>query len=82
MQHFDNRSEPIEQFGIALFEFVKRLCLFLEYMKDRIGGVTGINLGGERVVVKIFASLLGVLRQGSIEKRIKVGGCGGCIGRR
>ena len=73
MQHFDNRSEPIEQFGIALFEFVKPFCLLSEYIKNRIGAVTAIYLGGEWVVAEIFAGLLGVLHQGSIEKHIKVG---------
>ena len=82
MQHFDNRSEPIEQFFIALPNFVELFCLLLEYIKDRIGAVTAIDLRGEWVFVKIFASLLGVLLQGSIEKRIKVGGRGDRIGRR
>jgi hypothetical protein len=44
MQHINDRSEPLEQFGIALLEFVKRLCLLLEYVKDRLGVVTAIDL--------------------------------------
>ena len=44
MQHINDRSEPLEQFGIALPEFVKRLCLLLEYVKDRLGVVTAIDL--------------------------------------
>jgi hypothetical protein len=44
MQHTDGRSEPPEQFGIALPEFVKCLCLLLEYVKDRLGVVTAIDL--------------------------------------
>jgi len=45
IQHFDDRFEPLEQFGIALPEFVKLSGLFLEYVKDRIGAVTTIELG-------------------------------------
>ena len=44
VQHINNRSEPLEQFGIAVPEFVKRLCLLLEYVKDRLGVVTAIDL--------------------------------------
>jgi len=44
MQHINDRSEPLEQFGIALPKFVKRLCLLLEYVKDRLGVVTAIDL--------------------------------------
>jgi len=44
MQHTNDRSEPLEQFGIALPEFVKRLCFLLEYVKDRLGVVTAIDL--------------------------------------
>ena len=82
MQHFNNGSEPLEQFGIALPEFVKGLCLFLEYVKDRIGAVTAIDLVCEWVMAKIFASFLGVLHQGSIENGFEVGGCGCHIGCR
>jgi hypothetical protein len=32
MQHTDNRSEPLKQFGIPLPELVKRQCLLLEYV--------------------------------------------------
>ena len=77
MQHFNNRFEPFDQFGrIALPEFVKRLCLFFEYINDGISAVTAIDLGGEWVIAKIFAGLFSVLHQGSIENRLKVGrGC-------
>ena len=81
MQHFDYRSEPIEQLFIALPKFVKPFCLLLKYMKDRIGADTAIDLGGEWMFANISASFLGVLRHGSIEKLIKVGERGGCIGR-
>ena len=47
MQYFDNRSDPLEQFGIALPEFFKSLSLFLEHIEDRIGTVAAIDLGGE-----------------------------------
>jgi hypothetical protein len=82
MQHVDDGSKPPKQFGIAIFEFFKRPGLFLEYMKDRIGTVTAIELGGEWVVAEIFPSLLSVLLQGSIEKSLEGGGREGCIGRR
>ena len=65
MQHFNNRFEPLKQFGIAVPEFVKGLCLFLEYIKDRFGAIAAIDLVGEWVSVKIFAGFLGVLHQGS-----------------
>ena len=61
MQHVDDGSEPPKQFGIAPLEFVKCPGLFLEYMKDRIGTVAAIDLGGEWVVTEIFPSLLSVL---------------------
>jgi hypothetical protein len=79
MQHIDNGSEPLEQFGIAVSEFIKRSGLFLEYMKDRIGAVATIDPVGKWVVAEIFPSLFGVVRQGSIEKRLEVGGCAVCI---
>ena len=82
MQHFNNRSEPLDQFSIALPKFVKDLCLFFEYNKDRIGAVAAIDLGGEWVIAKIFASFLGVLLQGSIENGLEVGGRGCRIGCR
>ena len=41
----DDRFEPLEQFGIALPGFVKFSDLFSEYVKDRIGAVTSIELG-------------------------------------
>ena len=73
MQHIDDRSKPLEQFGITLPEFVKHPGLFLEYIKDRIGAVTAIDLGGEWVVAEIFPTLLCVLLQGSIEKSSEIG---------
>jgi hypothetical protein len=79
MQHINDRSEPLEQLGIALPEFVKRLCLFLEYDKDRLGVVTAIDLRGERVIAEIFPSSLCVFRQGGIKDYLKVRGSGGCI---
>jgi hypothetical protein len=82
MQHFDDRSEPLQQFGIALPEFIKRPGLFLEYIKDRIGVVATIDPVSEWVVAEIFSSLLGVLGQGSIENGLEAGGRGGCIGSR
>ena len=72
MQHINDRFQPLEQFGIALPEFVKRLCLLLEYVKDRLGVVTAINLGGEGVIAEIFPGSVCVLRQGGIENRLKV----------
>ena len=45
MQYLDDRFEPLEQFGIALPEFTELSGLFLEYVNDRIGGVTSIELG-------------------------------------
>ena len=44
MQHINDRFEPPEQCGIALPEFVKHLCLLMEYVKDRVGVVTAIDL--------------------------------------
>jgi hypothetical protein len=44
MQHINDGSEPLEQSGVVLPEFVKRLCLILEYVKDRVGVVTAIDL--------------------------------------
>jgi hypothetical protein len=44
MQNRDDIIEPLEQFGIALPEFVEFYGLFLEYVKDRIGTVTTIEL--------------------------------------
>lgn len=45
MQYLDDRFEPLEQFVIALPEFVKLSGLFLEYVKDGIGAFTTIELG-------------------------------------
>ena len=45
VQYLDDRFEPLEQLGIALPEFVKPSGLLLEYVKDRIGAVTAIELG-------------------------------------
>jgi len=70
-QHNDDGSEPHEQSGIALPEFVKRLCLLLEYVKDRLGVFTAIDLGGEGMVPETYPSLFGVLRQGGIQRRLK-----------
>lgn len=81
MQHIDDRCEPFEQLGIAVFEFIKCLGLGSEYMEDRIGAVAAINPVGEIVVAEIFPSLLGVLRQGSVEEGLKVGGREGHVGR-
>ena len=77
MQNIDDGSEALEQFWITLPEFVKRLGLFLEYIKDGIGTVTAIDLGGERVLAEFCSSLFGVVFQGSIEKGLKIGGGGG-----
>jgi len=74
MQDIDNRSEPLEQSGIALPECNKPLGLFSEYLEDRIGAVAAIDPAGKCVSAEIFPSLLGVLGQGSIEK-----GRVGCI---
>ena len=81
MQHIDDRSEPLEQLSITLLEFVKRPGLFLKYIKDRIGSVTAIDLGGERVAAEIFPTLFCVLLQGSIEKGLEIGRGGRCIKR-
>ena len=80
MQHINDWSEPLKQFGISVPEFNKRPGLFFEYIKNRIGAVTTVDPVGKWVIAKIFPSLLGVLGQGSIEKSLEVGGCGGCIG--
>ena len=80
MQYINDRSEAIEQFRIVLPEFVKRLCLLLEYVKDRLGVVTVIDLRGERVIAEIFPCSLCVLHQGGIKKCLKVKGGGGCLG--
>ena len=74
-QYIDNGLKQFEQFRFAPPKFVKRLGLFLKYIKDRIGIVTAIDLRGKWVVAEIFPSLLGVVRQGSIENSLKVGGC-------
>jgi hypothetical protein len=79
MQDLDDRFEPLEQFDITLPEFVKRCGLFLKYGNDRIRIVATIDLGSEWMVAEIFASLLGVLRQGGIENRLEVRGNGSCI---
>jgi hypothetical protein len=45
MQHINDRSQPLEQFGmIGLPELIKCLRLILEYVKDRLGVVTAIYL--------------------------------------
>lgn len=77
IQHLDDGSEPLEQFGIAPLEFSKLLCLFFEYMKDVIRAAALSYIGGEWVIAKIFSCLPGVLPQGSIKKGVKVGGRGG-----
>ena len=82
MQHIDDRSKPLEQFGIAVLEFIKRPGLFLEYIEDRIGALATIDPVGEWMVAEIFPSLLGVLGQGNVENGLEVGGRGGCIGNR
>ena len=61
MQHLDDRPEPLKQLNIAVPKFVKRLGLFLEYMKDRIGAVATSDPVGEWVVAEVFPSFLGVL---------------------
>jgi hypothetical protein len=73
MQHIDDRSEQLEQFGITLHEFIKRPGLFFEYIKDIIGAIATIDPVGEWVVAEILPSLLGVISQGSIEERLEVG---------
>ena len=74
MQHIDNRSEQLEQFGITLHKFIKRPELFFEYIKDIIGAIATIDPVGEWVVAEIILpSLLGVISQGSIEERLEVG---------
>ena len=78
MQHINERFEPLEQFGIALPEFVKRQRLFLEDIKDRIGAIAAVDSVSEWVVTENFPSLLSVLGQGSIENGLKVGGRGAC----
>ena len=79
MQNTNDRSEPFEQFGIALPKFFKRLCLLFEYVKDRLRVVTIIDLCGERVIAEIFPGSLCVLCQGGIENCFKVKGNGGCV---
>jgi hypothetical protein len=79
MQDVDDRFEPLEQFVIALPKFAKRIGLFLEYGNNRPRVVATIDLGSECVVAEIFASLLGILRQGGIENCLEVRGNGGCI---
>ena len=73
MQHVDDRSEPLEQFGIAVHEFTKRPGLFLKYIEDRIEAIATTDPVGKWVVAEILPSLLGVVCQGSIEKRLEVG---------
>jgi hypothetical protein len=63
--------ETPQQFDIAFPESVKLLGLFLKNIKDIIGAT--IESVGEWVIAEIFPSLFGVLRQGSVEKRVKVG---------
>ena len=79
MQHVDDRSEVLEQSGIALSEFIEHFGLFFKYSDEGITVVTVIELGGKWVVAEIFPSLFGVLRQGNTENCLEVGGRGGCI---
>ncbi len=74
MQYPNNRFEPLEQFGIAFPEFVKCFGLFLEHVKDSIGAIAAIDLGGEWMIAEISLILLGVLRQSGIEKSLKIRG--------
>lgn len=79
MQDLDNRFEPLEQFDIAVPEFVKCSGLLLEYCNNRIRVIATIDLGSEWVVAEVFAGLLCVLRQGGIKNRLKVRGSASCI---
>ena len=57
MQYTDDGFKPLEQFEVSPLIFFKSLGLFLEYIKDRIGTVAALDLGGEWVVPEIFPSL-------------------------
>jgi len=56
-QATDHGPKLINQFGRSL----KLLGLFLEYGKEILGGLAAIDLGGQRVIAKIFSGLVEVL---------------------
>jgi len=79
VQPIDNGCEPLDQLGVTILEFVKRLGLFSEYSKDRLWGIASVDHGGEWVVAEILSGVFCVLSQGNIKERLKVEGGGGCI---
>jgi hypothetical protein len=80
MQLIDNRPEPLDQLGITIPKFIKRVGLLLEYSKNLIRRLASIDGGSQWVVAEILTSAFGVLGQGSVEEGFEVGLWGEFIG--
>jgi len=61
VQRIDNGCEPLDQRGVTILEFVKRLSLFLEYSKDGFWRIASVDHGGKWVVAEILSSVFSVL---------------------
>ena len=79
MQPIDNGSEPSDQLGVTIPEFIEISGLLLEYCEDRIWSLAPIDYRSKWVVADIFPCAFGVLCYGSIEKCLEIGGVGCCI---
>ena len=79
MQPFDKRPEPLDQLGVTVSKFIKRLGLRLEYSKNRIWRVASIDGGSQWVVAEILTCAFGILGQRCVEEGFEVGLWGGCV---
>jgi len=67
VEDIHHRTDPLHQPLIAILKLPKRLGLALKYGQDGIDRVTSLHLSRERMVEKLFPSLLLVLAQGGIK---------------
>ena len=73
MQTTNNGPEPLDQLGITVPKFIKRMRLVFEYREDRIGRCASFDGSGKWVIAEILASAFGVFGQGGVEERCEVG---------
>ena len=65
--------KTVDQLSIPIAICLELLCFVLEETKDGIGGIAILEGLGRGMCDEVYASLFGIVRQGSIENGLKVG---------
>jgi hypothetical protein len=78
MKNLYYRLKTIKQFAISITICLKLVCFVLKEFKDVIDRMTRLERLCAGMYGEVYASLFGIIGQGSIEDGLKVGREGSC----